>query len=132
MIFLTLSGANVDFLNWEFRRKIYTTKEALLTTRCIELVGKKEFAVTAFDSEHETYVVHIGSVSSIVLPNFSLLELNVHLFHRPKISGLVAEKTLIKVLAKYSDFANIFSSDLISKLPEHTKINDYAIKLVDG
>ena len=42
MPFLTLSGANVYFLNWELRWRIYTTKEALPTTRHVELVGKKE------------------------------------------------------------------------------------------
>ena len=29
------------------------------------------------------------------------------------------------------DFADVFSPDLASELPEHTEINDYAIKLVD-
>ena len=42
ILFLTLSGADVDFLNWEPWWRTYTTKEALPTTRCVELVGKKE------------------------------------------------------------------------------------------
>ena len=40
--FLTLSSANIDFLNRELRWKTYTTKEALPTTRRAELVGKKK------------------------------------------------------------------------------------------
>ena len=42
MPFLTLSGADVDFLNRELRWRTYTTEEALPTTRRAELVGKKE------------------------------------------------------------------------------------------
>ena len=42
MLFLTLSGADVDFLDRELRWRTYTTEEALPTTRRAELVGKKE------------------------------------------------------------------------------------------
>ena len=55
MSFLTLSGADVDFLGRELRWKPYSTEEALPTTRRVELVGKKEFAAVALDPEHETY-----------------------------------------------------------------------------
>ena len=41
MTFFTLSNADIDFLEWEFKQKIYTTKEAILTTKGIELVEKK-------------------------------------------------------------------------------------------
>ena len=69
MPFLTLSGVDVDFLGCELRWKTYTTEEALPTTRRVELVGKKEFAAAALDPEHETYVVHVGSVSSDASPS---------------------------------------------------------------
>ena len=42
MPFLTLSGADVDFLDRELRWRTYTTQAALPTTRRVELVGKKE------------------------------------------------------------------------------------------
>ena len=45
---------------------------------------------------------------------------------------MIAEEALTKVPAKYLDFADVFFPDLASELPEHTGINDYAIKLVDG
>ena len=54
ILFLTLSSADVDFLGREL------TKEALPTTRRVELVGKKEFAAAKLHPEHETYVVHVG------------------------------------------------------------------------
>ena len=125
IFFLTLSGADVNFLGWELRWRTYTTEEVLPTTRRIELVGKKEFAVAALDPEYETYVVHIGSTSSDVSPSFFALD-------RPQISGLIAKKAPTKIPAEYSDFADVFSPDLISKLPKHIGINDHTIELVEG
>ena len=52
--FLTLNNANVDFSGRELWWRTYITKEALSTTRHIELVGKKEFAIAALDPEYET------------------------------------------------------------------------------
>ena len=93
-------------------------------------MGKKEFAAAALDPKYKTYVVHVGSVNSNAIPSFSPLELNVHPFRRAQVSGLIAEEAFTKVFAQYSDFANIFSPDLVTKLPKHIGINDHAIKLV--
>ena len=93
-------------------------------------MGKKEFATTAFDLEHEKYIVHVGLVSSNALPISS--PLNVHPSRRSQRSGLIAKKAPTKIPAKYLDFADIFSLDLTPKLSKNTKINDHAIKLVDG
>ena len=78
MPFLTLSGADVDFSGRELRWRTYTTEEVLPTTRRVELVGKKEFAAAALDPEHETYIVHVASLSSIPLAS-----LDVHPSRRP-------------------------------------------------
>ena len=129
MLFLTLSGANIDFLGRELRWRIYSTKKALLTIKRIELVGKKEFRAAALDSKHETYVVHVGSVSSNILPS-SLLD--IHPSCRPQVRCWIAKKAPTKVPAEYSDFADVFSPDLASKLSEHTGINNHAIKRIDG
>ena len=132
MLFLTLSGADVDFLRHELHLKTYIIKVALPTTRRVELVDKKEFPAAALDPEHETYVVYAGSVSSDILPSSSPLEFDVHPFCRPQISGLIAKEAPTKVLAKHSDFADIFFLDLASELSEHTKINNHAIELVNS
>ena len=130
MPFLTLSGADVNFLGRELRWRTYTTKKTLPTTRRIMLMGKKEFAAAALDPESETFVVHVASLSSDALPNSS--PLNVHPSCRPQVPGLIAKEAPTKVHAEYSDFADVFSPDLASKLPEHTGINHHAIELVDG
>ena len=80
--FLILSSANIDFLDRKLWWRTYTIIKALPTTRRIDLVGKKEFVVVALNLEHETYVIHIGSVNSIVLPGSSPLKLDVHSSHR--------------------------------------------------
>ena len=126
MPLLPLSGANIDFLGRELRWRTYITEEALPTTRCVDLVGKKEFAAAVLDPEHKTYVVYIGLVSSNTSPSSFLLD--VHLSRRPQIFGLIAKK----VLAKYLDFADIFSPDLASKLLKHTGINNHVMELVNG
>ena len=63
MPFLTLSGADVDFLERELRWRTYTTKEALPTTKRVERVGKKEFAAAALNPEHETFITHVDSLT---------------------------------------------------------------------
>ena len=93
-------------------------------------MGKKEFAAAELDPEYETYVVHVGSVSSVASPSSS--PLNVHSLRRPQIAGLIAKEAPTKVPVKYVDFADVFFPDLASELPEHIGINDYAIELVNG
>ena len=52
MPFLTLSGADVDFLGRELCWRTYTIEKALLITRRVELVDKKEFAAVTLDPEY--------------------------------------------------------------------------------
>ena len=43
----------------------------------------------------------------------------------------MANEALTSIPTEYSDFADVFSPELASELPEHTGINDHAIELVD-
>ena len=126
MSFLTLSGADIDFLGCELRWRIYITEKVLPTTRRVELMGNKKFAAAVLDPEHETYVVYVASLSFTPLAS-----LNIHPSRRPQISGLITKEAPTNVSVEYSDFADVFSSDLASKLPKHTGINNHAIDLVD-
>ena len=110
-----MSGADVDFLDRElqwrtYTTQAYTTQAALPTTRRVELVGKKEFAAAALDPEHETYVVHVGSVSSNASPSSSPLD--VHPSRKPQISGLIVEEAPTNTPAEYANFAGVFSLTL--------------------
>ena len=131
ILFLTLTDADVDFLDWELWWRIYTTKKALPTTKHVKIMGKKEFVARALDLEYEIYIVHIRSVSFIVSLSFSPLEFNVHISHRPQISGLITKEAVTKVSDKYINLVDVFSPDLASELPKYTEINDHAIELVN-
>ena len=56
----------------------------------------------------------------------------IHLFCEVQIELLLAEEAPIKVLLKYSDYADIFSFDLAMELPENTGMKEYSIKLIKG
>ena len=124
MLFLTLSNADIQFLEKEFIWRSYTTTEALPITKRIELINKIEFAIAALYGNSETFVVHVASLS--------FTQLNVHPSWRPQLSELIAKEALIKVLDEYANFADVFSPDLAAKLPKHIGINNHAIKPVDG
>ena len=120
----------MNFLDQKLWLRIYTIKKAFLTIKRVELVGKKEFTAATLDPEVETFVIHVMSFNSISLPSSS--PLNVHLFCKAQIAGLVAEKALLKVPDKYVNFVNIFSPDLLSKLPKYTEINNHFIELLNA
>ena len=125
MLFLTLSGADINFLKKKLRWRLYTIEEAFPTTKRVKLVGKKEFAATALDLGYETFVVHVTSLES---PS---QEGDVHPSCRAQIAALVANEAPTSILIEYSDFADVFSLELVLELSEHTGINNHAIKLVD-
>lgn len=39
-------------------------------------------------------------------------------------------KASTKILAKYTDYADVFSSNLVIELPKNTNINEHTIKLI--
>ena len=123
MPFLTMSNADIDFQARSLQWRSYTTGDVLLTTKRVELIGKKEFAATILDPEHKPFVVHVSALS--VNPGDK-----VHPLKRAQIAHLKADEAPTKVPSKYADFANVFSLKLATKLPEHG-ISDYAIKLID-
>ena len=131
MLFLILSRVDIDFLDRKFCWGTYITKEAFPTIRHVELVGKKEFAAIVLDPEYETFIIYITSLHPAISFSFTLLNI-VYSFYRPQIAGLITKETFTKVFNKYIDFADIFSLDLASELLKYIKINNYAIKLVDG
>ena len=128
MPFFTLSGADVDFLKRKLWWRFYTIEKALPTTKRVKLVGKKEFAATALNPGHETFVVHVASFESLS----NTQEGDVHPSCRAQIAALVANEASTLIPTKYSDFADVFSLELASELPKYTKINNHAIELVDN
>ncbi len=124
MSFLIISNADVDFQARDLQWRSYTTGDVLPTTRQVELIGKKEFAVTALNPKYEAFVVHVATLSVNSGDE-------VHPSRRAQIAHLKADEAPIKVPSKYTDFADVFSPKLAIELSEHTEINDHAIELVN-
>ena len=91
----------------------------------MELIGKKKFTAVALDLEYKTFVVHIIALS-IDLSD------EVHPLKRAQIAYLKLNEVCTKISNKYADFADVFLSKLIIKLPKHMEINDYSMKLIDN
>ena len=63
MPFLIISNADIYFTAQDLQWRSYTTRNILLTTKQIELLGKKEFAATTFDLEHKAIIVYVATLS---------------------------------------------------------------------
>ncbi len=125
MPFLTISNANVNFQAWYLQWGSYIIRDVFPTTRSVEVIGKKEFAITVLDPEHESFIVHIAALSvdsgDEVQPS-----------RRAQIAHLKADKVSCKVPSKYTDFADVFCPKLAAELLEYTRINNHVVKLVDN
>ena len=72
------------------------------------------------DPEKEAFMVHIAIITS---------RITIHPERKAQITLLKAKKTPVLILAKYLDFANVFSKELAVVLLKHTKINTHTINL---
>ena len=134
MPFLTLSNADVSFLERELTWKSYTVDEVLSTIKQVELIDKKEFAKAALDAESETFVVHVAALEA------PLAEMPIHPSQTAQVDGgepiqiapLNQKEAPTEVPAKYSDFSDVFSAEEALVLPEQTELNEHAIELEEG
>ena len=122
MPFLTLSKADVRFVERGLVWRTYTAAEALSTTKRVKIIDKREFAVAALNADNETFVVHIAALAeSTTMPIYSS--------RQAQVAMLTSEETGIHV--EYCDFSNVLSSDSAAELSEYTGINDHPINLLD-
>ena len=88
----------------------------------MEIIDKKEFTAAALNGDDETFVVHVAALAEpTTMPIYPSCQ--------AQVAALSSEETGIP--AKYSDFSNVFSSDFAAELPEHTRINNHLINLLD-
>ena len=59
-------------------------------------------------------------------------KITIHPAHAAQITVLKQDEAPIKVPPKYTDYAEVFSLDLVMELSENTGINKHAIKLEKG
>ena len=73
MLFLTLSKADVRFAKREFVWRTYTAAEALLTTKRVEIINKREFAAVALNRDDKIFVVYVAALAKPkAIPIYSL------------------------------------------------------------
>ncbi len=119
IFFLIMSNADIDFQAQNLQWRSYTIGDVLPTTGQIEIIGRKEFAVTVFDLEYEAFVVYVATFR---------VDLGDELYFSKRAK---ADKASTKIPSKYADFADVFSPKLAIEFRKHTRINNYAIELVD-
>lgn len=122
MLFLTFFNANLRFAEKKLIYRSYMTAKVRPTTSNIELIDNKKFVKPTLDENSESFVMHVAFILDIIL---------IHLVRGAQIALLLAEKTPTKILAEYSDYANVFSSDLTIELPKNTDMNNHTIELED-
>ena len=83
--------------------------------RTFQIVDPKEFVITALDVNSKTFVVHVAIQKREEMP--------VHSKKQAQVGTLLFDKAFTEVLAKYSDYSNVFSAENAAKLPENTEIN---------
>ncbi len=132
MPFLSFSNVDVEFeelgkLIW----RSYTTAKALLTISQVKLINKREFAKAALDRRSEIFLVY---VTILELP----IAMPIHLSRALQVvddstmTALQWNKALTEMPIKYSDYADVFSSDQAMELPENIEINEHTIELIEG
>ena len=85
---------------------------------------KIEFAIAILDLKHKVFVVHIAAFD--IKSNDE-----VHSLRKIQIAQLKVDDTFTKVFSKYANFVDVFPPKLAAKFSKYTRINDYAIKLID-
>ena len=123
MFFLFISRVDIRFAEREFVWRTYTATEASPTTSRVEIINKKEFAAAVPNVDNETFVVDIAALAKPIA-------LLIYPSYQAQVTLLTRNKT--GFLAKYSDVSDIFSSNSTVELPEHFKINNHLIDLLDN
>ena len=73
-------------------------------------------------NEHiKVFVVHVNSLA---------LRMTIYPARKAQLASLLVEKVI--VLAKYSDFADMFLEESINIFPEQIRVNEHTIKLEEG
>ncbi len=122
MPFLALSNADFQFGGEKFTWRSYTAAEALSTISRVELIDKREFDKAVLDENSETFVLHVATLEATT----------IYPSQAAQIAALQWDKAPTEIPAKYSDYADVFSSDLAMELPENTGMNEHAIELMEG
>ena len=124
MPFLKISNVDVLFGEKIFTWRIYTTNEALPTTEQVKIVNSKKFIIAALDVNNKIFVVYMAIQKWKEMP--------MHFKRQAQVGTLLFDKAPTKVLAKYSNYSDVFSAENAAELSENTEMNEHVIKLEEG
>ena len=122
MFFLSLSKADIRFVEQKLVWRTYIAVGALPTTSRVETIDKKNSTVAALKVDNEIFVIHLVAL-------VELITMPIHPSCQAQVVALTSKKN--GFLIKYFDFSNVFSSDSAAELPEHTRVNNCPINLLD-
>lgn len=88
----------------------------------MELVKKKKLLSTVSNLKDMTFIIYIASFGS---------NSNIHLLCRAQLVFFCIDKTSIIISSKYSNFTDIFTLELATKLSKYNEIIDHSIDLVN-
>ncbi len=63
MSFLTMSNINIDFQAQDSQWRFYITRNIIPTTKIVELIGKKEFAIATLELKYDAFIVYLAALS---------------------------------------------------------------------
>ena len=121
MLFLKINNADMSFGERIFIWKTYTINKTLPIIKQVQIIDPKEFDIAVLNIDSETFVVYIAIRKQEKMLMYSKKQ--------AQVGALLFVKALTKVLAKYSNYSNIFLVENAVELPENTGINKHIIKL---
>lgn len=119
--YLTLQYKN-EFCHSKTQLEVSYYCQASIDHQADKADQKKEFVITIFNFEDETFMVHVASIS---------LDQDIYFFCKAQLVLLFTVKIFIVIFSKYIDFIDIFFPELIVKLLKYTKMKIQPIDLID-
>ena len=142
MLFLKISNANVAFNEGTLTWKSYTTNEALLTTKQIQLVNPKEFVIATLDADSKTFIVYmvIWELEEMAMnpdrktqiETQSGAQSGTQTQDKAQVWALFFDEAPTEVLVEYSDHNNNFLAENAEEVLENTGMNEHVIELEEG
>ena len=83
----------------------------------------------ALKTDSETFVMHIAILEQKKMPVYSEKQAQIKAQSGTQVETLIFDKVLTSVMAKHSNYSNVFSTEYIAGLSKHTGINDHIIEL---
>lgn len=124
ILFLALNNADVEFVGLiKLIKMLFTTTEALSTTKHIEIIDNNDFIKSALNDNLKIFIIYILALQ--------VTKRTIYLLWIASIATLQWDKVFTEVPAKYTDYMHVYLLDLAIELARNISINKYVIELVE-